>query len=117
MEYFLNRLDICYNNVLLSKKIEQKELILNRVLGLLQYCRMSLDLINFLHESSDNFIEFINSINKPSLILMTYDLEMIGKSIGLPNNLFIAYYNNLFHIDYKVLSPLSSHSDNSNSWN
>ncbi len=113
MEYFLNRLDICYYNAIITKKIEQKESILNKVLYLIQYCKMCVDLINFLHTTSTDFIDFINHIDKPSLVLMTYDLELIGKSINLPDNLYINYHNNTFIIESRVTSPLSIHSDDS----
>lgn len=117
MEIFLNRLDICFNNALLTEKKELKESSLNKVLILLRYCRMTVDLINYLYSINKNtFIDFIYQCDKPSLILLTYDLEAIGKAIEIPDNTYIAFYNNSFHIEYIPNSPKSDSSSINDEW-
>lgn len=117
MDIFLNRLDICFNNALLMKKMEQKEVALNKILILLRYCRMTTDLVNYLFTlNKDAFLEFIGTCDKPSLILLTYDFEAIGKAIQIPNNTYITFHNNAFHIEYIPDSPKSDSSSIHSEW-
>lgn len=111
MEIFLNRLDICFNNAVLTKKVDQKEKILNKVLMLIRYSKMTTDLINHLYiENPEMFLGFINNLKKPSLVLLTYDLEAIGKAIHIPDEMYIVINNNTFHLDFKPTSPNSDSS-------
>lgn len=111
MEIFLNRLDICFNNAILTKDIKQKEVVLNRVLLLLRYFKLTMDLFDSLYKiNSESYMKFINSC-KPSLILMSYDLISIGKAINIPDNMYITYTNNSFYIEYTPTSPKSESSD------
>jgi len=108
MEGFLNKLDICFNNALLTKKTEQKMVILNKILPLLKCCRITTDLFNYLHSlNNELFLNFILNCKKPSFILLTYDLISIGNAINLSEDMYIVYYNNLFYAKYKPKSPIS----------
>lgn len=112
MENFLNRLDVCFYNALLTNKIDQKEKIINKVFTLIKYCRMTTDLINYLYTfNNDTFSQFIKTCEKPSLILLTYDLEAIGNAINIPSTMYLLFRNNSFYIDYKPISPNSNSSN------
>lgn len=116
MEIFLNRLEILFCNAVLSKKVDQKEIILNKVLNLLKFYRIITDLMNYLYSyNPELFQEFLIKFNKPSLILLTYDLNAIGKAIVLPEDRYLTFYNNSFRIEYKPTSP-TSQSSNYSEW-
>ena len=107
MRNFLNRLDIYYYNIVISKSLDQKAKALNKVINMLRYCRMTLDFVDYFYSHDHELLlNIINVLNKPSLILLTYDLEAIGKAIGIPDGSIIVGYNDLFHIEY--LSPTQS---------
>lgn len=109
MNLLINRLDICYNNLLLTNDLDKKEKIINKILIILRYCRTASDLINYLFMSNkEMFYEIIDKFKKPCLILMTYDLRTIGKYINIPDDTTLEYYNNSFHIDYIPKSPNNS---------
>lgn len=113
MEYFLNRLELCYYNILLTDRIEQKLTTLNKTCTLLKYFRITMDMFNYLYTlDSELFMNFINNCKKSSLILLTYDLQAIGKSINIPENTYLTY-NGSFHIEYVPtdISSDSSHSE------
>lgn len=108
MNQFINRLEISFCNLVLTKNINQKELILNKTLVLVGYYRMLIDLMNYLYSfSPELFQEIITRFSKPSLILLTYDLQAISKAIGLSDDSYIIYDNNSFHIENKQISPRS----------
>lgn len=108
MDHLLNRLEISFCNLTLTKNIDQKEAILNKALVLIRYYRIVTDLMHYLYSiNPELFQEFITKFNKPSLILLTYDLEAIGKAIGLSNDNYIVFRNNTFHVEYKPISPKS----------
>lgn len=116
MEHFLNRLDIFYYNLILTNDINKKELILNKILLLLQHFRITMDMFNFLHKAYPQiFIDFINQCGKPSLILMVYDLNAIGKAIGIPDNTYICTTYNSFRIEYNNVTESIDSSDGE--WN
>lgn len=115
MDHFYNRLSICYNNAILTKDITHKETILNRVLKLLKYFRIDSSLFNYLHTTDPkSFNDYLITIKKPYLILLTYDLDAIGQSINIPSDAYISYYDNAYHITYldEIESHLSSRSGN-----
>lgn len=101
MDLYYNKIDIGYYNMVITKKVDQKVLILNKLLNLLKCNRNTNDLINYIYSiNPKNFIEFIKLINKPSLIMLTYDLIEIGKFIEIPENTCITYSNNAINIEY-----------------
>ncbi len=118
MEQFLNRLDILFYNTIITKNIEKKELLLNRVLNFIRYHRILTDMINYLYMSDkDTFEQFIDKINKPSLILLTYNLENISKKIKLPDNYYIIFSNSSFHIiNNTPISPTMSNKSIHSEW-
>jgi hypothetical protein len=124
MDQFLNRLEICYYNMILTNLVIKKEKILNDILNLLKYQRLTTDLFNMLYISNPVvYNTFINEIGYPSLILLTYNLLAIEKSINLSKNNFIVFNNNKFYIKYKNYNNDKSddndkinNDDNSNNW-
>lgn len=119
MEYLINRLDICYNNLLLTKRSEQKEKILNKILLILRYCKIATDLVNYLYLiDKDNFYKFMKVFDKQCLILMIYDLQAIGEAINIPDGTTLEFYNNSFHIDYNIVedSPKGSVDSSNLKW-
>ena len=110
MDIFLNRINICYINALLTNDIDKKISILNNILPILKYYRSITDFVQFMYVNDVTFIK-----NMPHLILLTYDLEMIAKSIGVSDNIVIYFENNNFYADYKQISPLSNLS-NEDQW-
>jgi hypothetical protein len=112
MNAILNKLEISYYNIIFTKKIDQKENILNKTLSLLKYYKILLDFINYIYLINPIlFQDYLNKINKPSLVLLTYDLDSIGNSIGLPEDMCLSFYNNAFHVEYKPTSPKDDSTD------
>lgn len=117
MDIFLNRLEMIYYNTLITKRIEKKEILLNQLIILVKYNRQFTDIINYIYSlDKDLFNEYINKINKPYLILLTYDLQGIADSINLSNDTFISIENNSFHVNFKPLSPCSDSSSLHSEW-
>jgi len=113
MNQLLNRLEIMLCNLILTKNINHKELILNKTLSSIKFYKILTDLMQFLYLfDPELFNEFIVKFDKPSLILLTNDLTAISKAIGLSDDYYILYNNNTFHVEYKLSSPKSdtSHS-------
>ena len=111
MNQILNRLDISFHNLTLTQNNIKKEEILNKVYNMMKCYRFLTDFINHLYMcNSKVFQEFLININKPSLILLIYDLQTIGSSINLSTDTYLTFYNNLFHIEYKPNSPKSNSS-------
>lgn len=108
MEAFLNRLEISYCNINLCKNVNKKEVLLNKVLAMIKYYRLLMDFITYLHIfNPEDLQEFITKLNKPSLILLSYDLNAIGKAVKLSDDFLLTFHNNAFHVEYKPISPTS----------
>lgn len=111
MECFLNRLDIYFYNIVLAKTLDDKSKSFNKLINLLKYCKMTLDFVDYVYSRDKTLLtNIIDTLNKPSLIMLSYDLDAIGKAIGIPENSKIVYYTGSFHIEYSspTLSSTSS---------
>lgn len=114
MESYLIKLEINYCNLINSKKISKKENILNNILNIIKYNRALTDFINYLYCNNEEFFNnLIETYNKPSLVLLLYDIKVIEKLINLPQNFHLLFYDNLFHID-EIISDDNNQNTDSN---
>lgn len=98
----------------MARSIDQKTSLLNKVMNVLRYCRMTMDFVEFIHSREPySFEDIMKKLDKPSLVLLTYDLSAIGDAIKIPEGTFISNQNGSFFIEYT--SPVCS-SASSDKW-
>lgn len=99
MDHFINTLEIIYYNLKMANDLKTKAIIFNKMFILLQYYKVLTEFVNYLYDYSNTFfMDYINKIDKPSLVLLTKDIRLIEKEINIPRSHCIMYYNDKFVI-------------------
>lgn len=100
MKPLLNIMQLCYYNIKNVRDLYCKEKYLNRFLILLRHNNQMMRFItNQYIENPDEITNYIINTNQEYLILLTGDVGLIQKYIGIPDNMYLTYYDNTFHIE------------------
>lgn len=119
MENFLNRIEICYYNILHTNDLLKKENILNRLITLFRTERLTNDFMNYLYLIDTDAIINLLIINKLDyLLLLTYDLSIISKILNINDTKKLIFDKGCFRIiDNDVQDYPADFNDlNSDNW-
>jgi hypothetical protein len=101
MKPLLNIMQLCYYNIKNVHDLYCKEKYLNRFLILLKHNNQMMKfLTNQYFENPEEITNYITSTNQEYLILLTGDVNLIQKYIDLPDNMYLTFYDNSFHIEF-----------------
>ena len=103
----INKLDICYFNIINTDCVKGKEVILNSIMSMLRQNSMLLQFLDFLLNVSP-LKDFVIGSNLKFLLLMSYDLNDVSKLLNVKEVCINSSGNFSIKIDEEVnSSPLS----------
>lgn len=101
MENFLNRIEICYFNIIQTNDINYKEKYLNNLFKLIQLEHLVLDLINYLYTlNPKKFIDYLYENKMQYILFLTYDLNIISNLIEIDISKYTLIYEDKIKIIY-----------------